>query len=204
MRKTILSALMITCLVLTGCGSTKEQQLESARSRLTSAGSLTMTAQVQADFGDTVENYTLEYSFDGETWTAFVTQPEFIAGITARITDHASEIAYDGAILTAGDLMTGIAPISALPMIWETLDTGTVDSVWTEEELLVGKFIYSDDLSVTVWFDEQDLPVAGELAEKGIVKATCTLTNVQIKEATGNGAQENEDLGGDPSGESGT
>jgi len=204
MRKRLISALMITCLVLSGCGGSKQKQLDTIRSRLTQAAEAAMTAQVHADLGDTTESYTLDYSFDGEVWTATVLQPEFIAGITAHITEHGSQLEYDGAILTTGDLTAeGVAPISALPMIWETLRSGTVDSVWTENDLPVGKFIYSDEISVTVWFDGQGYPMAGELAENSIVKATCTLTNVQIKETIQHGTTENENLGGDSSGESG-
>lgn len=203
MRKLICSALMILCLVLTGCGSTKEQKFESARSRLTEAG-ISLTAQVQADFGETVEEYTLDYSYDGEIWTVLVREPEFVSGITARIGEDASELEYDGAILTTGDLTgSGIVPISAVPMVWETLETGTVDSVWFEENLLAAMLIYDDVISVTLWINEMYDPVAATLAEDGIVKATCTLTNIQIEEAN-HGTNDETDLGGDQSGESGT
>lgn len=201
MRKRICSALMIGCLALTACGSTKQQRLESARTRIAEAQSMTMTAQVQADFGETVEQYTLEYSYDGEMWTALVTRPEFVAGVTARIAKDASELEYDGAILTTGDLTgNGIAPISAVPLMHETLTKGMTDSVWEEGELLAGTFIYDDAISVSVWFDAAGTPTAAELAENGIVKAECILTEVEIK----HGTTEKTDLGGDQPDESGT
>ena len=197
MRKALLTALMILCLA--ACGSTG-QQMEHARSRLTEARAMSLTAQIQAG----TDSYTLEYAWDGETWTALVIRPELIAGISASMGPGGTDIAYDGAILAVGDLTErGVSPMGALPMILEALDTGTVDSVWTEGELLAGKFIYDDDISVTVWFDGTGTPVAGELTERGIVKATVTMTNVQIKEATSIETTENEDLGGDQPGESG-
>ena len=203
MRKLACSALMILCLVLAGCSSTKEQKFETARNRLTASG-VSMTAQVLADFGETVEEYVLDYSYDGETWTALVTAPEFAAGVTARITEDASELEYDGAILSTGDLTDGgIVPISAVPMIWETLKTGTVDSVWFEENLLTATMIYDDSISMTIWINEQYEPVAATLAEDGIVKATCNLSSVQIKEID-HGTNEETDLGGNQPEESGT
>ncbi len=203
MRKALVSALMITCLVLSGCGSNHEQQVESARRRLTAADAVSLTAQVQVDLGTTMETFRLEHGYDGDTWTVQVTEPSFLSGITARITEQGSELEYDGAVLTTGPLTdTGIAPIAAVPLIWETMAVGTVDSVWTEGELLVCKLIYDEDISVTVWFSD-GIPAAAELAEHGIVKAVCTMTNVQIKEATNFGTTENEDLGGNQSGESG-
>lgn len=203
MRKVGCSALMIVCLVLTACGSTK-QQMETARERMIEARCIQMTAQVQADFGEVVEHYTLDYRFDGEQWTVTVIQPECVAGVTARITEDASELEYDGAILTTGDLVgNGVVPISAVPMIWETLRIGTLDSVWTEGEYLVGTYIYDDAVQVSVWFDGAGNPVAGELAENGIVKASCQFTNVKI-EANNNGTTEETDLGRNQPEQSGT
>lgn len=156
---------------------------------------MTMTAQVEADFGETIEQYTLEYNFDGQCWTAVVTQPEFVAGVTARMTKDASELEYDGAILTTGDLIgNGIAPISAVPLMHETLSNGTMDCVWEENDLLAGTFIYDDAISVSVWFDAEETPVAAQLSENGMVKAECILTNVEIEET--HGTTEKTNLGG--------
>lgn len=204
MRKRICSALMIGCLALTACGSTKQQKLESARARIAEAQEMTMTAQVQADFGDTIERYTLEYSYDGECWTALVTQPEIVAGVIARVSEDTSELEYDGAILTTGDLMgNGIAPVSAVPLMHETLQKGMMDCVWEEGDLLAGTFIYDDAISVSVWFDGDGIITAAELTENGIVKGICILENVEIKEAT-HGTTDKADLGGNQPEESGT
>lgn len=202
MRKRICSALMIGCLALTACGSTKQERLESARTRVAVAESMTLTARVQADFGEAIEEYTLEYSYDGACWTALVTQPELVSGITARITKDASELEYDGTILTTGDLTgNGIAPISAVPFLHETLREGMTDCVWEEGELLAGTFIYDDAIQVSVWFDTAGNPTAAELAENGIVKAKCILTDVEIKT---HGTTEKADLGGNQPEQSGT
>ena len=202
MRKRICTALMIGCLALTACGSTGQQRLEAARTRMAEAETMSMTAQVQADFGETIEQYTLEYSYDGDCWTAVVLEPAFVAGITARISEDTSELEYDGAILVTGDLTgNGIAPISAVPLIHETVRKGMTDCVWEEGDLLAGTFLYDDAISVSVWFDAEGLPAAAELIESGTVKAKCILTNV--KEAT-HGTTENTDLGGNQPKESGT
>lgn len=202
MRKVLISALMIACLGLTACGS-DEQQLEQARSRLTQAETLTLTAQLQANFGETAERFLLEHSYAADTWTVTVTEPAVLQGVTARMTEHGSELEYDGAILTTGAVMgNGLSPIGAVPLIWETLRIGTVDSVWTEGALLVAKLIYDDNISVTIWL-EDGLPVGAELAENNIVKVVCTITNVRIKEATERGTTENANLGGNQPGESG-
>lgn len=181
--------------MLTACGSTTEERLAAYCDRITRAQSMTMTAEVQADFDETIETYTLDYRFDGEQWTVLVIQPEFIAGITARITEDASELEYDGAILATGDLTgNGVAPISALPLIYETLCVGMTDSVWVEGELIAGTFVYDDAVSVSVWFDGEGDPVAAELIANGAVKVRCMLEDVEIKEAD-HGTTEETDLG---------
>lgn len=185
------------------CGSAT-QKVESYCERIARSRDMTMTATVQADFGETTEEYTLKYTFDGTQWIALVTEPQFVAGITARITKDASELEYEGVILSTGDLTGGgIVPISAVPLIYETITVGMADSVWEEGELLGGSFVYDDTIGVNVWFDREGDPVAAELIEQGVVKAKCILNDVEIKEAT-DGTTEKTDLGGNQPEESGT
>lgn len=199
MRKLMCSALMIGLLVLSACGGTKQQRLESFRERFAESDSLRMTARVQADCGDTVETYTLEYSYDGAEWTVLVTEPAFAAGITARIGADASELEYDGAILATGDLLeNGISPIASVPLLAETLRTGTFDSMWSEEELLAGTYLYDDARSASVWFDAAGLPIAGELMENGITKVRCTFANTEIKDSNDE-TTDKTNMGGDQS-----
>lgn len=203
MRKLICSALMIQCLVLTACGSTTEDKLRTYCDHMVAAQEMTMTAEVQADFGDTIEEYTLQYSYDGAQWTVLVTEPAFVSGITARIAKDTSELEYDGAILATGDLTgSGVVPISALPLVHEALSVGMMDSVWTEGNLIAGTFVYDDTISVSVWYGEGGIPVATELMENGMVKAKCILKDVEIKEANYE-TTEQTDLGGNQPEESG-
>ena len=202
MRKLISSALMITMLVLTACGSTK-QQLEAHRARFTEADTMRMTAQVQADCGGSPETFTLEYSYDGTQWTALVTEPAFAAGVTARIGDDSSELEYDGAILDTGNLLeNGISPIASMPLVAEILREGSFDCGWTENELLAGTYLYDDATACTVWFDAGGLPVAAELTEHGITKLRCILTNTEIKDS-GHETTDETHLGGNQSDGSG-
>lgn len=194
MRKLICSALMIACLALTACAG-PEQQLESFSERLTQAETIRMTAQVQADHGETVEEYTLQYSFDGTTWTVLVMEPDILAGITARMGEDTSEIEYDGAILAAGDILSmGVSPVASVPVLVRTLRMGSLDCVWTEGDLLAGTYIYDDAVSATVWFSAEGSPAAAELTENGIVKVRCHFAEIEV----GNhGTTDKTDLGGD-------
>ena len=201
MRKLICSALMITCLVLTACADT-EQQVRSFSEGLCGASSARMTAQVQADCGDTVECYTLQYNYDGSRWTAMVTAPDVLAGITVHMEGDGSELEYDGVMLAAGDILSnGVTAIGSVPLVWEALRTGSLDCVWQEGELLGAAYVYDDTIGMSLWYDAQGLPVAAELTENGIGKVSCHFTEIEVDR---NATTEDKNLGGNQSGESGT
>ena len=201
MRKGIVSALMITCLVLTACADT-EQQVRSFSEGLCGASSARMTAQVQADCGDTVECYTLQYNYDGSRWTAMVTAPDVLAGITLHMEGDGSQLEYDGVMLAAGDILSnGVTAIGSVPLVWETLRTGSLDCVWQEGELLGAAYVYDDTIGMSLWYDAQGLPVAAELTENGIGKVSCHFTEIEVDR---NATTEDKNLGGNQSGESGT
>ena len=201
MRKLICSALMITCLVLTACADT-EQQVRSFSQGLCGASSARMTARVQADCGDTVESYTLQYNYDGSRWTAMVTAPDVLAGITVHMEGDGSQLEYDGVMLAAGDILSnGVTAIGSVPLVWEALRTGSLDCVWQEGELLGAAYVYDDTIGMSLWYDAQGLPVAAELTENGIGKVSCHFTEIEVDR---NATTEDKNLGGNQSGESGT
>jgi hypothetical protein len=195
MRKLICSALMILCLGLTACGGT-EQQMRSFADRFGAASQLHLTAQVQSLVGDTVEEYTLEYGYDGSKWTAAVLAPQVLAGITAAMEEDGSKLEYDGVILAAGNLLTmGVSPVAAVPFVHEAVKKGCLDCVWQEDDLLAGNFQYNDGVSVSLRFDAAGIPVAAELTENGIVQLQCRFTNVKIEDG-GNETTDETNLGG--------
>ena len=196
MRKLICSALMIICLMLTACADI-EQQVRTLSQGLRDADSVRMTAQVQADHGDTLECYTLEYKFDGEKWTAMVTAPDVLSGITVHMDGDGSQLEYDGVMLAAGDILSnGVTAIGSVPLLWETLRTGSLDCVWEEGGLMAGTYIYNDTIGMTLWYNAEGLPAAAELTENGIGKVSCHFTNTEIKDS-GNETTDKTNLGGD-------
>ena len=205
MRKLICSALMINCLVLTACAGT-EQQIRAYAQSLIQADAARLTAQVQADHGDTLECYTLEYAFDGESWTALVAEPDILAGITVRIEEGGTSLAYEGVMLAAGNVLTkGVTAVGAVPLLWEALKTGSLDCVWEEGSLLAGSYVADDTTVMTLWYDASGLPVAAELTEQGISKVSCRFTNVEIDtKDSGHETTDETNLGGNQSAGSGT
>ena len=86
------------------------------------------TAEITADYGQRVYEYTLTVSWqkDGET-VLTVVEPENIAGITARIGNGSARLEYDGASLETGLLSgDGLSPMDAVPAILEGVLTGYI------------------------------------------------------------------------------
>lgn len=201
----VISALMITCVLLAGCGGrTQQEHFEDIRGPIAEAETVSFTAAVTANFPQRVEEFTLHCLRQGEDWTMTVLSPDLISGVTAHMEGTESDVVYDGVMLSTGDLTNcGILPINAAAIGMETLEEGYLSSSWTENGGLAVKLIRDDTVTVTVWFGEDDRPTAMELAENGAVKVSCAIENFTT-EGSNNGNTEETDLGGDPSGESGT
>ena len=68
MRRAIASALMMTLLLLPGCGEREaraQEGFDSLRAAVTAAGSIRFQAALTADWGDTTAEYTMEVDYDG-------------------------------------------------------------------------------------------------------------------------------------------
>lgn len=197
MRRRILPVLMLSALLLSGCGSEAEKTLDEARARLREDCRLLLTVQLQADCGDALEHYSLDYTLEGPSWQATVISPEILAGIQAECTGDASTLTYDEVVLSTGTItQRGLSPLTAVPLAIQALKEGLVETLWTEGEYAVCRVRLDEALTCTLWLDAAGLPRAAELAEQGRVQARCKFTYAEIKESN-HGRSEETNLGGD-------
>ena len=140
MRKVFsLFALTIPLLLLSGClgGGEGQKTLDLA---LTIRGEyLAMTqcaarAELTADYGQRIYDYTLDVAGTAEELTLTVTEPDLIAGITARVKPGESFLVYDDLVLETGPLTdAGLSPMSAIPAMLEQLRGGYL-MAWSLED----------------------------------------------------------------------
>ncbi len=185
MRKAIVSALMMTLLLLPGCGEREERLQEgfdALRKAVTAAQSIRFQAEMTADDGENVAQYTLDVSYDGQQTTVEILAPALIAGVKATALRGESTISYDGVILGAGPVDNeGLTAMSAMPVMLDAIASAYVELLWWEEGSIAARLYVGERSVLTLWLDRDTcLPVAGEFAADGRTSVTCRFTGWEM------------------------
>lgn len=193
MKRKISALLMITALLLCGCGENEELAFESFRKELAGAEELCFTADVQAEYEDKTAAFKLEFSMKGDEYAVKILEPEIVAGISAHIKSGETHLEYDGVILDIGDLNDrGLCPMSALPYLADAMKDAYAEMAWTEDELLTVRLVPADDMSVTLWINEDNEPVNAEISYK---EKTVVFIEIDNWEISSNEGPAEENLG---------
>ena len=178
MRKFLVSVLMITLLLLPGCGE-RERRLETGfetfRETVTLAESITAKVDIATSSGLTAADYTMALFYDGQRTEVTVLVPEILAGITASVEKGKTEISYEGLRLGAGPVdKDGLTPASALPAILEAMQSGYIELLWWEEEYIAARLHIGETSVLTLWLEEHTLtPVSAEISSGGLAVLKC-------------------------------
>lgn len=188
MKKRLLFLPMML-LLLTSCGGGQEgetgaeAQAVAIRGEYMAMTSYSLQAQVNADYGQRVYDFTLSVTWDGEETTVVIREPEMLAGVTARITGDEGTLEYEDLSLETGFLdEDGLSPVSALPALMEaarsqyidrcTLTDGTLEVHCADPEQKPGT-----GREVTLWFDAQTHALTGgEISQDGRRVIACEIT----------------------------
>lgn len=174
MRKFLVSVLMMTLLLLPGCGE-REARLERGfhafREKMTATEDLSARVKLTASTGGAVSEYILDLSYDGSAVTVTIAEPELLAGVTAVAERGQTEIEYGSVRLGAGALdETGLTPMSALPAVIDAVQSGYLELLWWEEPYICARLHVSDSSVLTLWLEEDTLvPYVAEIASDGRV-----------------------------------
>lgn len=170
MRRVLSLLLIASALIsLNACAKPTGEASPAAefRAALVNADGCSFRAEVTADFGDTVQSFTLDCAADADGKTELtVVSPESIAGITATVADAAGTITYDGMAMDFGLLADGqVAPAAAPALAVECWLRAYISSSGREEELYRVTYENGYDektLTVDTWF-ENGLPISAEV-----------------------------------------
>ena len=189
MRKVLsLFALMILLLPLNGCfGAEGQKALDTAltiRGEYLSHPPFSAQAQLRADYGQRVYDYTLDVSVSEDEVLLTVTEPELIAGITARIKSDESFLEFDDLCLETGSLdETGLTPVSAIPRMLAAIRQDYLTAYNFDENGTLRVSCGDPDLppgtgtEYTLWFhpETHDL-IQGEISVDGTRRILCTFS----------------------------
>ena len=178
-------ALMTAALLLPGCGGAAkyEEDVSRYRESLCNVSGISMTAEIRADYGERVLDYTLHYEENLDGNTVEVLLPKLIAGVKAHFPESGGTLEFDGLILETGDLTSeGMNPISALPEIVKSLKSGYLQKMWREKTddgyALVLQLAISDTSSQTIWIDSAGMiPIYAEIKNDNRTVFFCTITD---------------------------
>ena len=170
--KRILSCICLVVL-LSGCaGNQGEMDRAMALRSALLAGELQFQAQVTADYGQELYEFSVDCQVDKTGKLSFsVAAPESISGITGEISASGGALKFDETALAFPFLADGqITPVAAPWVLMNTLRSGYLTSCGTEGGILRISLddSYEDDaLHVDVWLDQQDMPARAEILWQG-------------------------------------
>ena len=131
--------MILTLLLLSSCGGTgEENQAEelalTIRGEYLALEGLSARAEITADYGQRVYEFVLTAAVSGEETVLTLAEPEWAAGLTARLKGEEGTLEYDGLILETGPLdQDGLSPVSALPELLEAARSGYMARCVLEE-----------------------------------------------------------------------
>lgn len=171
MRLKLAAVLMILLCLLSACSSKETDHLQAPmdfRASLLQAGACTFQAEITADYGENVYEFTVdcECRTDG-TASVTVIEPQSIAGITAKISENGDELIYDGMAVAFDPLAGGnAAPVCTPSLVVDAWANAFIHAAGQEGEWLRVTYERGYDeeqLDVDCWFDEKNIPICTEI-----------------------------------------
>lgn len=192
MRKVFsLCVLMMTLLLFSGCAGGGEDQdaLDLAltiRSEYLAVMHFTAQAELTADYGQRVYDYTLSVDANQEETVLTVTAPELMAGVTARAKTDAIFLEYDTLCIETGPLANdGLSPVSAIPAMLNAVRRAYITTCGMDESGLLRVDYGNPDTppgtgtEYVLWFDpDSHALVQGEVSSDGFRCISCTFSQV--------------------------
>ena len=188
MKKRLLFLPMML-LLLTGCGGGQEGKTGAEalavaiRGEYMAMTAYSLQAQVNADYGQRVYDFTLSVTSAGEETTVVIREPEMLAGVTARMDGDEGTLEYEDLSLETGFLDgESLSPVSALPTLVEGARTQYIDRCTLADGVLEVHCTDPEEdagtgREMTLYFDAQTHALTGgEISQDGRRVITCEIT----------------------------
>lgn len=186
-----MSALMISLVLLCGCGSAAARDREGVdllREQTAQAAKITFLADVHADDGSAVADYVFACTRTGEATEVEVLRPELISGVVAHMALNDLTLYYDGLSFEAGALdAEGLSAIQAPSMLLSSLKDGAISQLRRETrenaETIAFRVQSTKGYEVDIWIDAQTLsPRYAEILSEGRAALQCAIRDWYTEE----------------------
>lgn len=177
-------------LALTACGGpsgggTAREAAGAIQSQYQDMESFSAQVQLTADYGQRVYTFDLTAEGDGGETVLSLTQPDLVAGVTARMDGEDNVLEYDGLILETGPLdEEGLSPLSAVPVMLEAAGEGYItECLWAEENVLQVRLgdperVSGQGREILLWFAaDTGALTQGEIWSDGVRVIQCEYTD---------------------------
>lgn len=185
MRKALV--LLAGLLLLTGCAGAggEEAQALALRQRLAEGTEVTFTAEISANYIDTLERFSMDCRADASGRMGFtVSSPEEIAGIRGTVSGETGSLEFEDTVL-AFPLMARerISPVSGPWILLQAMSGGYITACVREDQILhvtVEDTFAGAELTVDLWVRE-DAILSGEIAWQGIRQMSLIIDNFSVR-----------------------
>ena len=172
-------ALMMTLLLLGGCGGEQDEEIYENWRQSAAESVLSFDAEITALAGAEQTVYAVHVRHDHGETELTLTSPESIAGIGFRSQSGETELIYDGLVLVLGAAASHAGdPCTAIPAWMETLSSPRLLRSWREGEHLAVELPLGAERSIRVYFERQSMtPLLTEETENGQSVVFCKIKN---------------------------
>ena len=167
---------IVLCIFCTACSKEEISPAVDFRAELVQKD-CHFIADIEADFGQTVQNFTLQCKTQEEELRFEVLEPESLSGITATVSDSGGTVTYDGMAMDFGLLANGnVIPAAAPAIIADCWKGAYISAVGREDDFYTVTYERDHDekkLAVQTWF-EKGLPISAEICynQERVIKIT--------------------------------
>lgn len=179
----------VLALLLAACGGTvgdrDREAFLAVRTALLARESITLRANLRADYGDRVYDYRLSYTGGSEGGRLRVEEPLELAEVEVELEEGHARVRYGDLMLDTGALVDRESPVQAFPLMIRAWLRGSVAECWQERldgvdcvaaEIHLGEVGAEDRLLCRAWFRrDSGEPVYAELSKDGRVCVFCRM-----------------------------
>ena len=168
--------LCLLLLPLSGCAAQKEQKLlDDFSAALNQRQDVALVASLRAVYDDGSFDFRLQYREGPEGPVVTVMEPEELEGLSVTLREDGSLLHYGELHLETGDLdEEGLSPLTALPLLLESLRHPCAQSFRQEGGLLVVSLVPDDERQLDVYFEQETMtPRRAEIVSEGKLRIAC-------------------------------